>query len=280
MKHNAGDTAIIEAKRLQRQLKKAQKVSSAGHSNSVVNEHGFSLLFTKRTFRPVTAQPEEQQGITTSAGPQHVGATSSVRSAFKFRLISYNILAQTLVRRKLFPNSGEALKWKNRQFVLKAELGHYQSDVLCLQEVGLDMLDPWLLSFFRELDYEHQFHCGQGKNHGILIAWRKHKFTFIMKQIIAYNDRTHGDTEEEMKNLTGPRTNNVGLVCLLKDIESQQTVMVATTHLYFHPLGTAVRARQLNILIRNVEKLNRDYDVKSKYIIAGDLNTEPVMLGS
>lgn len=48
-------------------------------------------------------------------------------------IMTYNVLAQSLVRRSIFPTNGEALKWKNRSTVLANEIEYYSPDVLCLQ---------------------------------------------------------------------------------------------------------------------------------------------------
>jgi hypothetical protein len=40
-----------------------------------------------------------------------IPASSSLQSKLSFTLMSYNILAQTLIKRELFPHSGNILKW-------------------------------------------------------------------------------------------------------------------------------------------------------------------------
>lgn len=95
----------IETKREQRRLKKLQSQETVVDANGIpsVTHQGFRTNFIQRRLVPVRdgAMP------------------ISSRNAARFTLMTYNILAQSLVRRKLFPTSGESLKWKNRQWVLK-----------------------------------------------------------------------------------------------------------------------------------------------------------------
>jgi RNA exonuclease NGL2 len=57
------------------------------------------------------------------------------KSVLTFKIMTYNLLAQALIRRTLFPNNGDILKWQKRSKVLIQEIKDYACDILCLQEV-------------------------------------------------------------------------------------------------------------------------------------------------
>ncbi|RUS19482.1 hypothetical protein BC937DRAFT_87403 [Endogone sp. FLAS-F59071] len=53
----------------------------------------------------------------------------------KLTIMTYNILAQSLIRRELFPHAGNALKRKPRQTLIMDEFNLYKPEIACLQEV-------------------------------------------------------------------------------------------------------------------------------------------------
>lgn len=106
------DQATIDEKRRLRQQKREQKELLASDAAApLLNEHGFKTSFIKRDWLQVE-----------HAGSDFVGGSTATKrtlgrnvKAVQFTVMTYNLLAQCLVRRKLFPTSGEALKWKNRR---------------------------------------------------------------------------------------------------------------------------------------------------------------------
>lgn len=84
-----------------------------------------------------------------------ISASSARPSKLSFTLISYNILAQALIKRELFPHSGNILKWvcccnlyidrsnksteklfqKTRKAMILKELKELNADILCLQGI-------------------------------------------------------------------------------------------------------------------------------------------------
>ena len=77
---------------------------------------------------------------------------------FVFKIMTYNCLAQALIRRKLFPTSGNALKWFKRSRVLLNEFMHYKADVHCLQEIDYIQYQSFWKEEFGKLGYDSQFH--------------------------------------------------------------------------------------------------------------------------
>ncbi|CAH1766791.1 5151_t:CDS:2, partial [Entrophospora sp. SA101] len=81
-------------------------------------------------------------------------------------LMTYNLLAQSLCKRKLFPDSGEALKWKHRHPRLIQEILYYSPDIGCFQEMD-------------ELNYNDTFkdkfeHLKFSKVKSVVIEYDKH----------------------------------------------------------------------------------------------------------
>ncbi|SCU99841.1 LAMI_0G01200g1_1 [Lachancea mirantina] len=207
---------------------------------------------------------------------------------FKFKLMTYNCLAQALIRRKLFPNSGNALKWFKRSQVLLKEFEYYSADILCLQEIDFIQYQSFWKKNLHGLGYDLQFHRHGTKNHGVTIAWKRELFSMADRMLIEY-DKEASDSIE-------PRTttNNVGLILALKFSDrvtsrfpgsSSKGILVGTTHLFWHPFGTFERTRQCYVLLKKMKEFSRRVmvlqdgadrqDQKWYPFICGDFNSQP-----
>ncbi|KAG8990505.1 hypothetical protein FRB90_001737 [Tulasnella sp. 427] len=196
------------------------------------------------------------------------------------KLMTWNMLAQTLVRRELFPSS-DCLKASQRGGLLAREVLTYNPDIACLQEV--DRLEKQL-PIFRSAGYSHSYASGPQKLHGCMIIWKSDLFDKVAEQTILYdevdvNSVLYGDDGERPKRVASTRlTKNIGLILALarKDNESKGCI-VATTHTFWHPKFTYERARQIGILVNTVRRLQasderyRDWPA----YLAGDFNTQP-----
>lgn len=211
-------------------------------------------------------------------------------TGFVCKIMTYNCLAQALIRRKLFPDSGDALKWFRRSKVLMNEFRYYDPDVLCLQEVDtLQYQSFWRLEF-ENLGYDSQFYKIGTKNHGISILWKRKWFQMTDKMLIEY--------DKEISPGIEPRTTtkNAGMILALKftDHALAQTLtnhkcrtglIVGTTHLFWHPFGTYERTRQCYVVLSKMQELlhrvnvlqnNNDGDNSHWYsFLCGDFNSQP-----
>ncbi|KAF7339397.1 Endo/exonuclease/phosphatase domain-containing protein [Mycena sanguinolenta] len=191
----------------------------------------------------------------------------------RVKLFSWNLLAQCLVRRELFPTSGNALKGAQRQPMLHAEILVHDADILCLQEV--DTLDK-LLPVLEAAQYNHHYVAGPGKKHGCLVAFKK-TYTKLEERVIYYDDqhvRSEGD--ENTRRGSSFRTRNIGSIVALKNMSNDDGVIVGTTHLFWHPKYTYERTRQAGILVREIVKFRSEFQLDSwPCLLAGDFNFSP-----
>ncbi|KAL3228541.1 RNA exonuclease NGL2 [Nakaseomyces bracarensis] len=208
----------------------------------------------------------------------------------KIRMMSYNCLAQALIRRKLFPDSGDALKWYRRSKVLLNEFKHYNPDVLCLQEIDYIQYQGFWKEEFSKLGYASQFHRKSSKNHGLAIMWKHDLFEMTDKMLIDYDGEKSGEIE--------PRTttNNAAFILALKFTEKlaktagsvmdkKSGILLGTTHLFWHPFGTYERTRQCYVVLNkmkefmhrvNVLQNSNDGDLTHWYpFFCGDFNSQP-----
>ncbi|SJM88827.1 probable RNA exonuclease NGL2 [Zygosaccharomyces bailii] len=207
--------------------------------------------------------------------------------SFTFSLMSYNCLAQALIRRKLFPTSGDALKWYRRSQVLLNEFKHYNADVICLQEIDYIQFRSFWKEELAKLGYGVQFHRQASKNHGVAIAWKENLFTLTDKMLIDFDKELSGDIP--------PRTttNNAGLLLSLKFSGevikkyggNKSGIIVGTTHLFWHPFGTFERTRQCYVVLKKIKEFlhrvnvlqnDNDGDISQWHpFFCGDFNSQP-----
>ncbi|KAJ7361651.1 Endonuclease/exonuclease/phosphatase [Mycena albidolilacea] len=195
-------------------------------------------------------------------------------NGIRVKLMTWNLLAQCLVRRELFPTSGNVLKGAQRQPMLHAEILRHGADIMCLQEV--DSLDK-ILPALEAAQYNHHFVAGPGKKHGCLVAFKR-TYEKIDERLIHYDElhvRSEGD--ENTRRGSSFRTRNIGSIVALKDLSNDgEGVVIGTTHLFWHPKYTYERTRQAGILVREMVKFRSDLQLENwPCMIAGDFNFSP-----
>lgn len=204
---------------------------------------------------------------------------------FEIDIMTYNLLAQALIRRKLFPTSGDALKWFKRSQVLLSEMKFYNSDVMCFQECDYIQFKTFWKPELGKLGYESKFHRDGDKNHGICILWKTEKFSCIDVSYILYDNESTGD----IKPPTLSR--NVALIVALQFSDSvlqqfpgttKRGCLIGTTHMFWHPFGTFERTLQTYILLNKFKEFSHRVNVLQKTeennwfnFFAGDFNSQP-----
>jgi len=206
----------------------------------------------------------------------------SGRKGVDVKIITYNVLAQALIRRTLFPTSGNALKWYKRSVVLLNEFKHYNCDVLLLQEVDYVQFNTFWKTEFAKLGYGAVYNRWGDKNHGIAIFFKNDMFEVTDKMFIDY--------DKEPSGKIAPRTvtKNVGLIIALKFKDhilnqypetNKRGILVGTTHLFWHPFGTYERTRQTYLILSKFQEFIKRVKILQQgewfNFFGGDCNAQP-----
>ncbi|VEU23975.1 DEKNAAC105171 [Brettanomyces naardenensis] len=190
--------------------------------------------------------------------------------------MTYNLLAQTLIRRTLFPDNGSILKWANRSRPLYQEVKNYNCDIMCFEEMDYTKFNSFWKPKLTELGYGCRFYHSGEKSHGVAIFYKDCLFRLVDSLHIDYDSEKSADIPPRTK------TRNVGLILGLSlRGNPDKVVIIGTTHLFWHPFGTYERARQTYIALSKCRELEKRITVlhpevsKIWKFLAGDFNSQP-----
>lgn len=252
-----------EKKRLEAEKKEAEKRD--GPSTSSLQ------FYSPRDWIPVKNANKEANGSATRT----------------LRVLSWNILAQGLVRRKLFPGS-DCLKWKEREEGLCAEMRSHDWDIAAFQEVDkIEVHGPNIERTGRRYLYQKGY---ASKQHGLMIAWRvkldrnkagPSRLTFqdepAGSKTIYFDLECVGSRAEARKGLSRVTRNIALFVALAYSDDHTKGAIIATTHLFWHPLHAYERVRQTGVLKRALSEWREEHTAWKDWpiILAGDFNDQP-----
>ncbi|GAA5988561.1 hypothetical protein JCM11641_004604 [Rhodosporidiobolus odoratus] len=293
--------SAADVKRAQRAAKKAEQDARKEERKRIMEETGVdpALLpggreqyakggketrgFLPREWVDVGRKDGEEQG---EAGGHGEGR--------KVKLFSWNMLAQALVRREVFPGS-DYLKGKDRLPPLMAQVSYYAPDIACLQEV--DRLSTHLPSLTLTHGYT-SFVGYPNKAHGLVIAHKSSMFNKVGEKGIRLDHLAVSSTSSPRPTANGTTpppstdedsatqpdardgddarppdapsvdakasrkqagitrsTRNVGLFVALEFKDQPgKGVIVGTTHLFWAGEYVYERTRQTGILFREGRK--------------------------
>ncbi|KAK9711103.1 RNA exonuclease ngl2 [Basidiobolus ranarum] len=224
------------------------------------------------------------------------------KEGLKFTILTYNVLAQCLIKRTLFPYATKkALRWGHRKTNILNEILSLSPDIVCLQE--LDKYEEFFGPELKNAGYDGRYHQKEGNSEkdGCAILWKKDKFSHVNHYKILYDrdEITSGDesysqintqaqgsvenAEQQAANdipVVRPetllRTRNIGLVVALKansEEKGEYGLTITSSHLYWRPYADSIRMRQALHLKKVVHKFNAQYNFP--VLLCGDFNFQP-----
>jgi mRNA deadenylase 3'-5' endonuclease subunit Ccr4 len=177
-----------------------------------------------------------------------------------FSVVSFNILAKRYCRKEAFPQVPEEyLAFNNRLNRMEHLIDELDGDLLCLQEVDFELN----LSAYEQIFAKRS----RTKQDGCLTCWKRDKFVLIRSEIVEFNDIRMIALEENRV-----LRDNVALFVELLYKERNLKVIVANTHLYYHPEYEDIRVVQIRYLIQRLENFR---DSKGLVVLCGDFNSLP-----
>ncbi|ODV86568.1 hypothetical protein CANARDRAFT_230382 [[Candida] arabinofermentans NRRL YB-2248] len=287
MTHSCGDTPAAtlvestkpstkEKKKLDKRKKKLSEITP-------------EYIAEQRRLRELKKEQKRQELIAQGIDPDNLDPPKYIKrellsiphssipeTTIDLKIMTYNLLAQALIRRSMFPNNGDILKWNKRSPILLDELKHYDCDIMCLQEVDFIQFNNYWKVQLAKLGYLSKYYRSGDKNHGVCIFYKEKLFNLVDTSFIDYD-------REETGNIS-PRTitKNVGLLVGLQlKSNPDKCIVIGTTHLFWHPFGTYERTRQTYLVLSKTKEFVKriqtlhPHITKTWKIFAGDFNSQP-----
>ncbi|MCL7044739.1 hypothetical protein MKW94_009956 [Papaver nudicaule] len=224
--------------------------------------------------------------------------SKSTSDGLRFRIVSYNILAQCYVKSSYFPHSPKpCLRFKARSEAVLATLKSLESDFLCIQE--LDEYDSFYKENVEGLGYSSIYiQRSAKKRDGCGIFYKCNSAELVLEDTIDYNDLVESvdsvqdetasiSSKEDFGERGDPNDPRVRLKrdCVgimgafkLKDLE-QHLIIVANTHIYWDPEWTDVKLAQVKYLLSRLarfkEVASNKFGCTSSVVLCGDFNSTP-----
>jgi len=213
------------------------------------------------------------------------------------RVVSFNILAVPYARTQLatqimYPYCpSQILDYAYRQPLLGREIQRLDGDIVFLQECTYFTY----LKFFQPLFGErYHLRCSLKASHvseGCLVMVRTESFEVLQEKDCLFRNllRTSQAFRPQLQEvaakwpdfLTGilPRMSTVFQLTVVRHRASGRILVLANTHLFYHPNARHIRLLQIMCLLHEVQELRKQHkDAKGELphiIFAGDLNCLP-----
>lgn len=216
----------------------------------------------------------------------------------KFRVMSYNLLADYYAdsdfsRKELFPYCpAYALAIDYRKLLFVREILGYHADICCFQEVDAKIFDLDLKLRLGEDGMDGVMQKKGTTAEGVATFYNRDKFSLVKSY--GFNLSEHMTKQPYFKILYDQIKGNVKLcermaslstalqVTVLKSKSNDQHLIVANTHLYFHPDADHIRLLQIGFFMLYVQHVYKDTlaqlrlkEHQLSIIFCGDFNSVP-----
>ena len=212
--------------------------------------------------------------------------------------MTYNLLADLYAdsdfsRTVLHPQCpAYALDISYRKSLFIKEILGYNADIICLEEVDNKIFDGDLNPVLSQEGFQGVFDRKGGQvSEGVACFWNCEKFEMLdssrmvlsealEQKVEKYNDILDiiGNNSELKANLT-KRTTALQTVVLKSRFDSNQGLIVGTTHLYYKPDADHIRLLQIAMIMRQLEEIKKNceekYKLKFSLLLCGDFNSTP-----
>ena len=222
------------------------------------------------------------------------------------RVMTYNILGDFYASRE-FESRGQFqycelihLKKTRRMPLIVSEILAYHPDIICLQEVDTSIYDDLLRPALASKGYLgfHSEKISEQKE-GCAIFWSNKVFelensacaqTIPIRDLFyaSSNDGWDGmqsivvlfNEHDELSKITQEKIGQIMQTVTLKLRKSAHEypshLLVANTHLFYHPLASHIRALQTFAVCRRIDESRKAaYQPPLPFILCGDLNSTP-----
>ncbi|KAF6204657.1 hypothetical protein GE061_018817 [Apolygus lucorum] len=183
-------------------------------------------------------------------------------------VLNHNVLAQDLI--DIHPHlyrhhNPDDLVWEKRQELLLDEFLSSNADIIALQEVQQDHIEPFY-SRLEDYGYHGTFkkRTSPDKTDGCALYYKRDVFDLIELQEVEY-------FQPGVEVLNRP---NVAIIAKLRHKRNHKELVIANTHLLYNPKRWNIRLAQIQILLAEIRRIIGS-SKSPAVMIVGDLNSDP-----
>ncbi|UJR20771.1 hypothetical protein I4U23_023886 [Adineta vaga] len=195
---------------------------------------------------------------------------------FKFSVVCYNILSQSLLEDNVYlygTCSEKNLKWYRRRDRLFREILRQDADILCLQEMQNNHYENEFRPTLAQQGYDSIYLKRNGyKPDGCCLFYRRNRLKLVDSKLVSFF----------RNNIPVLNRDNCGLIALFQPLNSNATeedlFCVATTHLLFSPKRGDIKLAQLQYFLAEIDQLALKKEQSNSYypiVLCGDFNAQP-----
>ncbi|TPX33113.1 hypothetical protein SmJEL517_g03932 [Synchytrium microbalum] len=205
-------------------------------------------------------------------------------SSLKFTLMTFNALAQTLIRRDRYPNcTKNALKLKTRMPLLVNVIEQHKPDIICLQEIDHDHFASNFGSTFTRLGYEWSFDRKTPKDgkdtaqYGLCVGWKSATFESKWQLILDFDS-----AEPPCQSKTDWQTGCIAQVAAFTTSNPSVGLIVSNQHSYWRPAAKFTKLHQAMVTLEGITDLKRQLEqvdesgIRWHGFMCGDFNVTPL----
>lgn len=229
--------------------------------------------------------------------------TSGPRGGERFRVVTYNILAEIYATQQQYPYCDFwALSWDYRFQNILREIIDASPDVICMQEVQADHYESHVYNALSDAGFEGVYKQKTraamglaGKVDGCALFWRRSKFHLVESYSIEFNELASRQatqvlgmnprSDEGMAYLNRLSKDNVAQLVVLELAQPSMSsrsnrdpinqVCIANTHLYSNKDFPDVKLWQSWQLLQELETFVMSRGTNLPLMICGDFNSTP-----
>lgn len=213
------------------------------------------------------------------------------------RVVCFNILASVYARTALAINemypycSAAALDEAYRQPLVGREIAALDGDIILLQEVMAPMFRKFLKPTLENTHEGFMVCKAGGVREGCALFLRREAFSVIERKDLHFREYMLAEPafKQTLKEIRAKwpsfldsilvKITTVFQLCVVRCTAGGRVLVIANTHLFFHPLARHVRTLQVMCLLHAAQELRQKHRAADgtlpEFIVAGDLNAAP-----
>ncbi|CAO3639452.1 unnamed protein product [Cunninghamella echinulata] len=231
-------------------------------NNLLMKDGTQAVIMSLRENAPVGVPPPHRDWIT-------MENDTSDNDADKITVLCYNILCQKLANPQIYGYTPSwAIQWDYRKELILSEIIHWNTDIVCLQEVEMGEYEEFIGEtlkhqgnydgvFFPKSRAKTMSEKERRVVDGCATFYKADKFNLIEYHLLEYNQtalqRPDFKKSDDIYNRVMTK-DNIAVMTVLEHKETLQRILIANSHIHWDPTYADVKLVQVGMLMDDLEK--------------------------